>query len=211
MGSAEMVAATFTAAVVADRGKLGKTPSHDPMRIAYLVSCCLLVIACSKNEPTREGSSATLASATVATQSATAAVVATAVVPAVAASVRLEDLKIGNDATTVHVAWKMPEGTGVNDEAPFRIRWKSSEGLAVPPDDVTNNGASVQKGFDVVLRPTKGTGTAELLGTVELVVCDVKTHSVCMPVKRKIEMRFLVGKQPVPTLNVSVDLPEARG
>jgi hypothetical protein len=84
------------------------------------------------------------------------------------------------------------KGTGVNDEAPFKLRWRSSDGLAEPPADVAAKGASVSNGFDVALVPNHGTTFARLLGDVDLVVCDAETHSVCVPVKRELEMTFNV-------------------
>jgi hypothetical protein len=42
-----------------------------------------------------------------------------------------------------------------------------------------------------------------------VVVCDVATHRVCVPVKRRVEMTFLPeGKEN--TAAVSVPLPEAK-
>jgi hypothetical protein len=177
-----------------------------------LVCACyaLAVVACSKTggatapaAPPTVSASAVFAAAPAATQGASA--------PANAApeQVLISDVEVGTGASVVHVAWKMPEGTGVNDEAPFRLRWKTSEGLSEPPDDVTSSGASVAAGFDVALKPTKTAATAKLKGLVELVVCDVKTHAVCLPVKRKIEMNFLVGKSTASRVAVAVDLPAA--
>jgi hypothetical protein len=64
--------------------------------------------------------------------------------------------------------------------------------LAEPPADVAAKGASVSNGFDVALVPNHGTTFARLLGDVDLVVCDAETHSVCVPVKRELEMTFNV-------------------
>lgn len=111
--------------------------------------------------------------------------------------------------TTVHVGWKLPAGTGVNDGAPFRVRWTSSEGLLHAPEDMRAKGADVTAGFDVAITPTAGAPSALLAGDVNVVVCDVATHRVCVPVTRRIEMTFLAEGHDAAAL-VTVPLPEAR-
>jgi hypothetical protein len=106
----------------------------------------------------------------------------------------LADLVIPGVPSRLHIAWKIPEGTAVNPDAPFRLRWRASEGLATPPEDVRNEGRSVSEGFNLDLVPTQGTDRAELLGDVEIVVCDALTHKVCLPVKRHLELTFVVRK-----------------
>lgn len=124
--------------------------------------------------------------------------------------VQIDDVAVPSTSCTVHISWKTPEGTGVNDDAPFRLKWTTSEGLSEPPEDVTSKGATVESGFDVALRPTKGATIAQLGGTIDLVVCDTKTHAVCVPVKRHVEMNFLVGKGKDARIAVTVPLPAAR-
>jgi hypothetical protein len=123
--------------------------------------------------------------------------------------VRIDDVAVPTAPSKVHVGWVVPVGTGVNDDAPFRLRWKTSDGLSEPPQDVTSKGASVSTGFDVDVKPNKGTNYAKLVGDVDLVVCDVATHSVCVPVKRELEMTFAVAGNTVAT-PVKVNLPAAR-
>ena len=112
-------------------------------------------------------------------------------------------------ATKVHVGWLLPKGTGVNDGAPFRVRWKTSDGLAHAPEEMRAKGADVQQGFDVEVTPTTGTTRARLVGDADLVICDVATHRVCVPVKREIEMSFAVTGASRAAA-VSVPLPEAK-
>jgi hypothetical protein len=70
-------------------------------------------------------------------------------------------------------------------------------------------GADVAQGFDIAVTPTAGVPSAALAGDVDIVVCDIATHRVCVPVKRRIEMTFLAeGK--TGTAEVSVPLPAAR-
>jgi hypothetical protein len=115
----------------------------------------------------------------------------------------------GKGMTKVHVAWKLPVGTGVNDGAPFRVRWTSSEGLEHAPEDMHAKGGDVAQGFDVSVTPTAGAPSALLAGDVNVVVCDVATHKVCVPVTRRIEMTFL-AEGTTNAAEVTVPLPEAR-
>jgi len=115
----------------------------------------------------------------------------------------------GKGTTKVHVAWKLPVGTGVNDGAPFRVRWTSSEGLEHAPEDMHAKGGDVALGFDVAVTPTLGSPSALLAGDVNVVVCDIATHRVCVPVTRRIEMTFL-AEGTTNAAEVSVPLPEAR-
>jgi hypothetical protein len=116
--------------------------------------------------------------------------------PSAATSARREQTKIEfpevpireGAPTTVRVAWKTPEGTGVNEEAPFRVRWDRSDALADAPADVKSTGNSAKTGFDIVVKPLAGAPNATLGGVIDLVVCDVTNHSVCIPVRRSVEI-----------------------
>lgn len=112
--------------------------------------------------------------------------------------------------TTVHVKWKAPDGTGVNEEAPFKVRWNKSDALADAPTDVKATGTSAKDGFDIKVKPLDGAPNATLGGIIDLVVCDVETHLVCVPVKRKIDIEFVVGKSHGTDTTVHIDLPQAR-
>ena len=93
-------------------------------------------------------------------------------------------------ASKVHVAWQMPTGTGVNEDAPFRVRWIESSGVAQAPAEIRAKGGEVQKGFDFSLVPAAGAQRVHLVGDVDLVICDVATHRVCIPVRREVELSF---------------------
>jgi hypothetical protein len=112
--------------------------------------------------------------------------------------------------TTVKVAWKSPPGTGVNEEAPFRVRWDRSDALAEAPSDVKATGTSARDGFRIAVKPLDGAPNATLGGVIDLVVCDMATHSVCVPVRRKVEIEFVVGKSASAETTVTVDLPQAK-
>ena len=111
--------------------------------------------------------------------------------------------------TTVRVAWKTPEGTGVNEEAPFKVRWNRSDALAEAPADVKATGTMARNGFDIAVKPLAGAPNATLAGVIDLVVCDVKNHSVCVPVRRAVEIEFVVGKAAAAETTVTIALPEA--
>ncbi len=112
--------------------------------------------------------------------------------------------------TKVHVAWLAPKGTAVNDDAPFRVRWNRSDGLAEAPPDVKATGSSAKDGFDVTVQPLAGTPNATLAGEIALVVCDAATHSVCVPVRRSVELGFVAASDAAAEARIEIPLPEAR-
>ena len=170
--------------------------------VLSLVLAAAALGACEKKDPVRGAEPAPPSTPLVAAASAKPA-------DATPTKVSIPNVVVAETGTTkVHVSWKLPAGTGVNDGAPFRVRWTSSEGLAHAPEDMHSKGADVTQGFDVQVTPANG-APSQLAGDVNVVVCDVATHRVCVPVTRRIEMTFLAeGKSP--TADVTVPLPEAR-
>ncbi len=131
--------------------------------------------------------------------------------PAVVEKVEIPEVRVRADAdTTVRVSWITPKGTTVNDEAPFRVRWNRSDGLIDAPDDVKSTGSAVKDGFKVKIRPTPGAPNATLDGEINIVVCDDVTHSVCVPVRRSVELGFVVVKDAVEDATVAIPLPAAK-
>ena len=112
--------------------------------------------------------------------------------------------------TTVLVRWKTPAGTGVNEEAPFRVRWHHSDALAEAPSDVKATGIAARDGFHIAVKPLDGAPNATLTGVIDLVVCDLATHAVCLPVRRKIDIEFVVAKAAPAETTDTVDLPRAK-
>jgi hypothetical protein len=157
--------------------------------------------ACDRSSSATRADAAPAAAPPASSSRASAAPPETVYVPQVAVAER--------GPTKVHVAWKLPAGTGVNDGSPFHVRWTTSMGLERVPDEMHAKGADVSQGFDLVVTPTSGAPSATLAGDVHVVVCDVATHKVCVPVTRRIEMEFLVvGKES--NANVEVPLPAAK-
>lgn len=130
--------------------------------------------------------------------------------------VKLEKLEVpevrirAGAPTTVNVKWSMPKDTAVNDEAPFRIRWNRSDGLAEAPTDVRSTGSTVKEGFTVKVQPMKGATNPTLGGGIDIVVCDSATHSVCVPVHRSVELGFVAAADAADTATVTIPLPEAK-
>ena len=111
----------------------------------------------------------------------------------------------------VSVRWQMPEGTAVNDGAPFKLVWTETHGLARPPEPIRRKGAEVKEGFEVTVEPAAGSTSGALVGVIEMVICDVATHRVCVPVKRVVGAKFTVdaaagGAAP----QASIALPAAK-
>ena len=127
-------------------------------------------------------------------------------------SVKIEasDVAVRSAGTTVHMTWDAPKGTGVNEEAPFKVRWKKAEGLSETPADTKTTGASVKKTFDVAVKPASGAARARLEGELDMVVCDVETHAVCVPVRRALELGFAITKDGAAETVLNVKLPEAK-
>lgn len=134
--------------------------------------------------------------------------------PSAAASaetVEVPEVRVRPDGdTSVRVTWLTPKGTAVNDEAPFRVRWNRSDGLADAPSDVKSTGSAVKDGFTVKVRPMSGAPNATLGGEINIVVCDDATHSVCVPVRRSVELGFVAAKDAAEETSVSIPLPAAK-
>ena len=111
--------------------------------------------------------------------------------------------------TVVHVAWKTPAGTSVNEDAPFKVRWFRSDALEAAPADVKSTGNSARAGFDITVKPLGSAPNATLGGVIDLVVCDSVNHSVCVPVRRTVDIEFVVGKAAAAETTVTIDLPQA--
>jgi hypothetical protein len=132
------------------------------------------------------------------------------VAPAITdAKVEIPEVRIrAGVRTPVRVSWSAPKGTAINDDAPFRVRWNRSDGLADAPADVKSSGSNVKNGFDVTVQPLSPNATLD--GDIDIVVCDSKTHSVCVPVHRSVTLGFIAVNDAPATAQVTIPLPEAR-
>ncbi len=132
--------------------------------------------------------------------------------PAPPLKVEIPELAIRAGATSkVKVVWSSPAGTAVNEDAPFRVRWNRSDGISDAPADVKGTGGRAKDGFTVDVTPTPGAPNAVLAGEIDLVVCDVQAHAVCLPVKRSLELGFVVVKDGPSEAKVTIPLPQAKG
>ena len=171
-----------------------------PRVLACLSVLALLAcVACErKADPIRD------AAAPLATE-------APSIAPPVVEAVEIPEVRIRPGApTVVKVDWNVPAGTALNDDAPFRVRWNRSDGLAEAPSDVKATGSAVKDGFRVTVEPTPGAPNATLAGVIDLVICDEATHSVCVPLKRSLELGFIIVKDAAPETSVAVPLPHAK-
>ena len=122
----------------------------------------------------------------------------------------MPEVRIKEDAeTTVRVAWKVPAGTALNDEAPFRVRWNRSDGLVEAPSDAKSTGSAVKDGYAIKVKPLKGAPNPTLAGEIDLVVCDSVNHAICLPVRRRVELGFLAAKDAATEIKVEMPLPAA--
>jgi thiol-disulfide isomerase/thioredoxin len=113
-----------------------------------------------------------------------------------------------NASSQIRVRWELPSGTGVNEAAPFRVVWTEAPGLARIPDAARANGAEVQGGFDVPIEPAAGAKSASLTGVLDMVVCDIVTHAVCVPVRRTLKASFAIEAGATPS-SPAIALPTA--
>ncbi len=104
------------------------------------------------------------------------------------------EVAVPDGKSSLHVSWKLPDGTGVNDDAPFAVRWVSSDGLTVTPSDISAFGRDVAKGFEIPIELMGGTSGGKLSGDLEMVVCDIATHAVCVPLRRQLEITLSPSK-----------------
>lgn len=183
------------------------------LRLASLTLVLLVTVGCEKEKAKPDIAQPPSSSAPVGSASASARGAPTGATSASPnfAKVEFPEVPIKAGATTtVHVKWKAPEGTGVNEDAPFKVRWNKSDALAEAPVDVKATGSAARDGFEIKVRPLDGAPNATLGGVIDLVVCDVETHLVCVPVKRSIDIEFVVGKSHGAETSVTVPLPQAR-
>ena len=108
-------------------------------------------------------------------------------------------------AGNVHVDWQVPSGTGINQDAPFRAHFLEAVGATLPAD-VHGTGKDVQKGFDIGVTPAAGSTIAHVRADVDVVVCDIQTHRVCVPVRREISFDVHFGGVNAPALQIPLPI-----
>lgn len=170
----------------------------------------VFVVACGKKEA---APSDPIASSATASASASAAVVIGAPGGGNNAEPRTTldaaEIPVPPGKSQLHVAWGVPNGTAINDDAPIAVRWQSSDGLVASPTDIKGHGKDIANGFDIPIELFAGASGGQLIGDLDLVVCDVETHSVCVPIKRRVELTFAVVKNNA-SGRVTLPLPKAK-
>jgi hypothetical protein len=166
----------------------------------------LMLLACDKKE-----SAVTISPPIIATASTAAPAPGGGVNIGTGGAVREKfdaaEIPVPPGKSNLHVQWSVPDGTAINDDAPFTVRWGSSDGLVAPPTDIKGHGKDVRGGFDVPIELMADASGGQLAGDVDLVVCDIETHSICVPIKRRLELTFASGKG---NANGTVTLPLPR-
>ena len=162
--------------------------------------------ACDKKE-----SAVTFSAPVITTASVSASSLVEGAIPKKVERVKFDSAEIAvpPGKSNLHVQWAVPDGTAINDDAPFTVRWGSSDGLVAPPSDIKGHGKDVRGGFDVPIELMAGASGGQLAGDVDLVVCDVETHSICVPLKRRLELTFASGKGNAKG-SVTLPLPRAK-
>jgi DNA-binding beta-propeller fold protein YncE len=107
----------------------------------------------------------------------------------------------------IQIAFSVPAGTGVNEDAPVHVRAGKNDGLVFPPKELRGKGKDFQKGFEIEAESVAGVRTAHLELVVDLVTCDIKTHRVCVPLTRQLDLTFVSDGKEGP---IVLPLPEAK-
>ncbi|MBX3228381.1 MAG: hypothetical protein KIT84_06995 [Labilithrix sp.] len=171
------------------------------MRILFAIA---LLAACEKDKPPAP------APAPAPSAAASLAVAADAG-PAKLEKLEMEEIRVQPDVVTqVKLKWLAPKGTEINDEAPFRVRWNRSDGLAEAPADAKTTGSAVKQGYTMKVQPLPKTPNATLTGEIDIVVCDAVNHSVCLPVRRHLDLGFIIVKDAPSEVSLEVPLPSAK-
>jgi hypothetical protein len=166
---------------------------------ASFVLLAALAVACSKKHAPAPGAG----------QSAPPADASAVAMPTPRARFDTAEVPVPAGKSMLHVAWSVPQGTAINDEAPFAVRWGSSDGLVTTPTDIRGHGKDVVGGFEVPIDVMPDAAGGMLGGDLDVVVCDTITHSVCVPIKRRLELTFAVVKGS-PQGRVTLPLPKAK-
>lgn len=117
----------------------------------------------------------------------------------------LGQVAVAPGGATVHVRWSLVDGTAINQDAPFKVRWTSAEGVAVPAA-IASTGKEVPSGFTIPVALAGASG--KLVARLDVVVCDDKTHALCLPVHRRLMLALVRGG--AHDAEVTAALPPAR-
>lgn len=123
---------------------------------------------------------------------------------------RIGAFAIGGGKTTIAVSFRVPSGTGINERAGVRLAWVEARGLARTPATLRATGADVKDGFAIEVEPAENARAATLEGVLDMVICDVATHAVCVPVRRTVTATFAIDAQNPSRGAGTIELPAAR-
>src|SRR4051812_16062163 len=76
--------------------------------------------------------------------------------------IEVPEVAVRASGSTVVLTWSTPRGTGVNEDAPFKVRWNRSEGLLEAPAEMKATGAFIKNGFKIPVKPAIGAPRATL-------------------------------------------------
>lgn len=135
---------------------------------------------------------------------------ATSAAPRALETVSLGVVRVGDGEQRIQLRWALPQGTIVNAEAPYSLRWERQEGLAALPPSQEGRGEGIARELSVPI--TLAADAASLEGVLDLVVCDDVDHASCVPFTRRLALRVArVARSAAPARpSVAVPLPSAR-
>lgn len=124
--------------------------------------------------------------------------------------VQLGPVPVGRSGTrTLRIEWELPSGTGINEQAPYKLLWKDVPGLSESLRNASGLGREIEDGIRVAIPAYEGKAPAVAKGSLQLVLCDIRTHRVCVPFRANLEIALAPGMEAKETA-VRVKLPEAK-
>lgn len=116
---------------------------------------------------------------------------------------------VPGQSTTLRVQFSLPEGTVVNEEAPFSLVLRRASEARIAGLPVERLGRDVQTGFtlQVELASRSSQGDASL--DLQMVVCDDVRHAACVPVERTIHIPLRAAGNAPGDATRAISLPSA--
>lgn len=103
--------------------------------------------------------------------------------------VELEAVPVAPDRTAVlRIEFAPPQGTIVNEEAPFSLTLRRAERAQVSDVPISRLGSEVRTGVTVHVQLARGSDNGLVELDLSIVVCDDVTHAACVPVDRTLSV-----------------------